>query len=188
MGAEVHPRTNTGNKFIVEDRFHGSTSPHKVKGKHHPPHHFYFVIQNELCRFHSANWCPQLNSLATSQQEHLNSLKNKLRLRRTCTQRPERHLMYNMVCYFCELAPLNQYLVIFMFLRSWMSTTMNIWWRSKWLSMEVCVNLNTFIWTSPSRTVVISVFRGATNKWNRLNNLLRPSVPKQCCSSSLNVV
>ena len=52
-------------------------------------------FQNELCRFHSTNHCPQLNCLATSQQEHLNSLKNNLRLRSTCTQRPERHLFYN---------------------------------------------------------------------------------------------
>merc|ERR1711954_186289 len=52
---------------------------------------------NYRCRYHDINLCPELTNVGTSHQENLNSIKNNLRLRSTCTQTPARHLFYNIL-------------------------------------------------------------------------------------------
>ena len=74
-----HPKTMDADKYFVGDRFHDKKYPHK----------------SELCRYHDINLCPQLKGAKTSGQENLNSTRNRLRLRSTCTQKLSTHLFYN---------------------------------------------------------------------------------------------
>ena len=56
-----------------------------------------FPHSSELCRYHDINLCKELAAIKTSSQEVLNSTRNWRRLRTTCTQNAETHLLYNWV-------------------------------------------------------------------------------------------
>ena len=81
LESEEHPLTRDTRKYFLGDRFHNTKCPHK----------------SELCRFHDINLCPQLKCATTSGQENLNSIRNRTRLRTTCTQALATHLFYNVV-------------------------------------------------------------------------------------------
>ena len=72
--------------FILGDRFHSSTNPHK----------------SPLCAFHNIDLCQQANSITTSTQESENNRKNVKRLRSTCQQSFEVHYMYNFLMDFYQ--------------------------------------------------------------------------------------
>jgi len=74
-----HPLTGKPDKYFCGDRFHDKRFPHK----------------SQLCRYHDINLVPQLNTSKTSEQENVNSMRNRLRLRSTCTQNLGTHLFYN---------------------------------------------------------------------------------------------
>ena len=74
-----HPLTGESRRFIVGDRFHSSTNPHK----------------SHLCKFHNINLCQQSHALKTSYQESENNRKNNKRLRSSCMQNFHTHFYYN---------------------------------------------------------------------------------------------
>ena len=74
-----HPQTMDTDKYFFGDRFHDKNFPHK----------------SELCRHHDINLIRELKTVPTSGQENLNSIRNRLRLRSTCTQKLSTHLLYN---------------------------------------------------------------------------------------------
>ena len=51
--------------------------------------------KSQLCRYHDVNLVPELKGVPTSGQENLNSIRNRTRLRTTCTQKLETHMFYN---------------------------------------------------------------------------------------------
>ena len=59
----VHPITGSSQRYILGDRFHSTTNPHK----------------SPLCSFHDINLCLQANSLKTSYQEAENNRKKTRR-------------------------------------------------------------------------------------------------------------
>ena len=79
MKVHQHPKTMDSDKFFCGDRFHEKKYPHK----------------SELCRYHDVNLVPELKGVPTSGQENLNSIRNRTRLRTTCTQKLETHMFYN---------------------------------------------------------------------------------------------
>ena len=79
LGPEEHPKTRNTRKYFLGDRFHNANFPHR----------------SELCKFHDINLCPELNFAKTSQQENLNNVRNRQRLRSACTQNLPTHLFYN---------------------------------------------------------------------------------------------
>lgn len=74
-----HPQTRSKRHFILGDRFHTSTNPHKSK----------------LCAYHNIDLCQRGLAIATSMQESENHRKNAQRLRSTCQQTFEVHYMFN---------------------------------------------------------------------------------------------
>ena len=79
LGCEEDPKTRDTRKYFLGDRFHTTNFPHK----------------SELCKFHDINLCPELKFAKTSHQENLNNVRNRQRLRTTCTQKLPTHLFYN---------------------------------------------------------------------------------------------
>ncbi|XP_028518285.1 HMG domain-containing protein 3-like [Exaiptasia diaphana] len=75
----VHPITKSERHFVVGDRFHNSTNPHK----------------SPLCAYHNINLCRQAYTITTSTQESENNRKNVQRLRSTCQQSFEVHYLFN---------------------------------------------------------------------------------------------
>ena len=81
-----HPVSGSKRHFILGDRFHSSTNPHK----------------SPLCAFHHIDLCEQANSISTSMQESENNRKNIKRLRSNCQQSFEVHYMYNLLMDFYQ--------------------------------------------------------------------------------------
>ena len=82
----VHPVSGKCRRYVLGDRFHVSTSPHK----------------SPLCEFHDINLCRQANVYATSYQEMKNYQKNKKRLRSSCMQGFGVHFLYNFLMDFYD--------------------------------------------------------------------------------------
>ena len=74
-----HPVTGHRHRYVVGDRFHSSTNPHK----------------SPLCRFHDLDLCEQKNAIKTSYQESENNRKIFLRLRSSTMQKFLVHFHYN---------------------------------------------------------------------------------------------
>ena len=81
-----HPLTNRSRRFIVGDRFHSATNPHK----------------SHLCKYHDINLCAQAHALKTSYQESENKRKNEKRLRSSCMQSFHTHYFYNYLMDFYQ--------------------------------------------------------------------------------------
>lgn len=75
----IHPITGSSRRYILGDRFHSTTNPHK----------------SPLCSFHDINLCLQANALKTSYQEAENNRKNKKRLQSACVQGFGTHFLFN---------------------------------------------------------------------------------------------
>lgn len=81
-----HPYTGTTRRFVLQDRFHASSKPHK----------------SPLCLFHNINLCLQANCITTSTQEYENARKNQSRLRSTCSQNFGLHFLFNFLMDFYQ--------------------------------------------------------------------------------------
>ena len=75
----LHPVTGVSRRYIVGDRFHAASNPHK----------------SPLCAFHDINLCTQRDAIKTSYQECQNNSKNIKRLRSSTMQSFPVHFMYN---------------------------------------------------------------------------------------------
>lgn len=82
----VHPITGVATRYVLGDRFHSATNPHK----------------SPLCAFHDINLCLQANAIKTSYQEAENSRKNKKRLQSACIQGFGTHYFYNFLMDFYQ--------------------------------------------------------------------------------------
>lgn len=74
-----HPLTGSARRYVLGDRFHTSTSPHKSK----------------FCGFHDINLCSQHDTIKTSYQECQNNSKNIKRLRSSTMQSFPVHFIYS---------------------------------------------------------------------------------------------
>ena len=74
-----HPITASTYCYVVGDRFHTTTEPHK----------------SPLCEHHDLRLCQQANTIKTSYQESKDHRKNFLRLRSSTMQTFPVHFMYN---------------------------------------------------------------------------------------------
>jgi hypothetical protein len=74
-----HPITGNMRRFVVGDRFHTATEPHK----------------SPLCEFHNLKYLEQAYTVKTSYQESENHRKNFLRLRSSTMQSFPVHFTYN---------------------------------------------------------------------------------------------
>ena len=81
-----HPYTGTQRRFVLQDRFHSSSKPHK----------------SPLCLFHDINLCQQANTITTSTQESENGRKNQCRLRSACAQNFGLHFLFNFLMNFYQ--------------------------------------------------------------------------------------
>ena len=79
VDSSVHPVTGSSRRYVVGDRFHTSSNPHK----------------SPLCCFHDINLCAQKDAIKTSYQECQNNSKNVKRLRSSTMQSFPVHFMYN---------------------------------------------------------------------------------------------
>lgn len=75
----AHPLPGSPRRYVLGDRFHNSTNPHK----------------SPLCKFHDINLCLQSCVLKTNYQESENHRKNTRRLRSSCVQGFGTHYFYN---------------------------------------------------------------------------------------------
>ena len=75
----VHPISAKSRRYVVGDRFHSATNPHK----------------SPLCIYHDVNRCAQSNAIKTSYQESENNRKNNIRLRGSCMQNFHHHFFCN---------------------------------------------------------------------------------------------
>ena len=75
----MHPLSGDCRRYILGDRFHSASNPHK----------------SQLCAFHDINLCLQASSVKTSYQESENNRKNIRRLRSACVQGLGVHFLYN---------------------------------------------------------------------------------------------
>lgn len=82
----VHPITGSSQRYILGDRFHSTSNPHK----------------SPLCNFHDINLCLQANALKTSYQEAENNRKNKKRLQSACVQGFGTHFLFNFLMDFYQ--------------------------------------------------------------------------------------
>ena len=76
---EFHHPISGKRRYVVGDRFHTKTDPHK----------------SPLCAYHDIELCEQATSLKTSYQESENHRKNFLRLRSSTMQSFSVHFFYN---------------------------------------------------------------------------------------------
>jgi len=74
-----HPLTRSTDRYVMGDRFHTATEPHK----------------SPLCEFHNLQHCNQAFTIKTSYQESENNRKNFLRLRSSTMQSFPVHFLYN---------------------------------------------------------------------------------------------
>ncbi len=84
--ALIHPISGNSRRFILGDRFHSTTNPHK----------------SPLCEYHNINLCRQANVFGTSFQEAKNHQKNTKRLRSSCVQSFGVHFLYNFLMDFYD--------------------------------------------------------------------------------------
>ena len=82
----IHPVSGTKDRYIFRDRFHSSSNPHK----------------SPSCADHDINLCNQANCIATSIQESQNNRKNVRRMRTTCHQNFETHILFNYLMDFYQ--------------------------------------------------------------------------------------
>lgn len=73
-----HPLVSTSCHFVLGDRFHSSSNPHK----------------SHLCKYHNLELCLQANAVTTSIQESQNNRKNQRRLRSSTVQNFETHVTF----------------------------------------------------------------------------------------------
>ncbi len=76
---ELHHPISGKRRYIVGDRFHCKTNPHK----------------SPLCAYHDISLCKQEKSVKTSYQESENHRKNFFRLRSSTMQSFPVHFLYN---------------------------------------------------------------------------------------------
>lgn len=81
-----HPISEFSRRFVLGDRFHSSTDPHK----------------SPLCLFHNIDLCAQGNAIKTSYQESENFRKNMRRLRSSTLQGFGTHFCYNYLMDFYQ--------------------------------------------------------------------------------------
>lgn len=74
-----HPVTMTTRRYVLGDRFHNKSDPHK----------------SPLCVYHDIDKCRQSLTIKTSYQEVENSRKNQRRLRSSCAQSFGTHFLFN---------------------------------------------------------------------------------------------
>ena len=74
-----HPVTMTTRHYVLGDRFHNKSNPHK----------------SPLCVYHDIDKCRQSLTIKTSYQEVENSRKNQRRLRSSCAQSFGTHFLFN---------------------------------------------------------------------------------------------
>lgn len=82
----AHPLLDTDRHFVLGDRFHSNTDPHK----------------SELCRYHNLDLCLQANTIKTSTVESQNNRKNQRRLRSSTVQNFETHVTFNYLMDFYQ--------------------------------------------------------------------------------------
>ena len=82
----IHPLTSTSRRYVLGDRFHTASNPHK----------------SPLCEYHNINLLAQSNVIKTSYQESENNRKNVRRLRSSCTQNFSTHFFYNYLMDFYQ--------------------------------------------------------------------------------------
>ena len=82
----VHPLTGSSRRYVLGDRFHTASNPHK----------------SLLCEYHNINLLAQSNSIKTSYQESENNRKNVRRLRSSCMQNFSTHFFYNYLMDFYQ--------------------------------------------------------------------------------------
>ena len=76
----VHPLTQTVDRYIVGDRFHGpKTSGHKW----------------DTCRFHNMKWCPELLMFQSVTSEVINSRIKTTRLKSSSQKNLTHYFFYN---------------------------------------------------------------------------------------------
>ncbi|KAM7430514.1 high mobility group [Porites harrisoni] len=82
----AHPIVDTSMHFVLGDRFHRATNPHK----------------SHLCKYHNLELCLQANTLKTSIQESQNNRKNQRRLRSSTVQNFETRVTFNYLMDFYQ--------------------------------------------------------------------------------------
>lgn len=82
----VHPLSREARRYVLGDRFHSSSNPHK----------------SPLCAYHNINLCIQSNAVKTSYQESETNRKNIRRLRSACVQNFGVHFLYNYLMDFYQ--------------------------------------------------------------------------------------
>ena len=86
LGNLEHPVSGSSRRFVLGDRFHNSTKPHK----------------SPLCLFHDIDLCIQSNTIKTSYQESENYRKNMKRLRSSTLQGFGLHFCFNYLMDFYQ--------------------------------------------------------------------------------------
>ena len=81
-----HPLTGTSRRYVLGDRFHTASNPHK----------------SPLCEYHNINLLSQSNTIKTSYQESENNRKNERRLRSSTVQNFSTHYFYNFLMDFYQ--------------------------------------------------------------------------------------
>ena len=79
LGNLEHPVSGSSRRFVLGDRFHNTSKPHK----------------SPLCLFHDIDLCMQSNTIKTSYQELENNHKNMKRLRSSTLQGFGLHFCFN---------------------------------------------------------------------------------------------
>ncbi|XP_028418895.1 HMG domain-containing protein 3-like [Dendronephthya gigantea] len=85
-GSMIHPLTGTSRRYVLGDRFHTASNPHK----------------SPLCEYHNINLLSQSNTIKTSYQESENNRKNVRRLRSSTMQNFSTHYFYNFLMDFYQ--------------------------------------------------------------------------------------
>lgn len=86
LDSHVHPVSGSKRRFVLGDRFHNSTNPHK----------------SPLCLFHDIDLCAQGATISTSYQEAENSRKNVKCLSSATLQGFGLHFCYNVLMDFYQ--------------------------------------------------------------------------------------
>lgn len=81
-----HPLTMTTRRYVLGDRFHNKSHPHK----------------SPLCVYHDIDKCKQSLTIKTSYQEAENGRKNQKRLRSSCAQSFHVHFFFNYLMDFYQ--------------------------------------------------------------------------------------
>lgn len=86
LGNLEHPVSGSSRRFVLGDRFHNTSKPHK----------------SPLCLFHDIDLCMQSNTIKTSYQELENNRKNMKRLRSSTLQGFGLHFCFNYLMDFYQ--------------------------------------------------------------------------------------